>query len=210
MTDQSQAPARGFSASIIQRGFTLLEMVVTLSIIAILATVIGTHFSGDAAKATKILSDSASFKKAFLQYELDTGRLPGCFEQLWRRDSACVGLIASGSAVPPRLSSWSGPYLDKYPGLNNSGTLIFDGYSMAYATASSGYGGAPALSGALGFYLLRIPHVSSSLAFRLMEKCTGNDYLAWAASDFSAGNCRVAGPFSDDTYHFEYFVGYRR
>lgn len=85
-------------------GFTLLELLVVLLIIALLAGYVGPKLFGEVGKAkTKTAaSQMKSIAGALDQYRLDTGRYP----------SNELGLNAL-TQKPPEESKWSGPYLMK-------------------------------------------------------------------------------------------------
>ena len=85
-------------------GFTLLELLVVLLIIALLAGYVGPKLFGEVGKAkTKTAaSQMKSIAGALDQYRLDTGRYP----------SNELGLNAL-TKKPPEESKWSGPYLMK-------------------------------------------------------------------------------------------------
>ena len=85
-------------------GFTLLELLVVLLIIALLAGYVGPKLFGEVGKAkTKTAaSQMKSLAGALDQYRLDTGRYP----------SNKLGLN-SLTKKPPEESKWSGPYLMK-------------------------------------------------------------------------------------------------
>ena len=206
-TKRLNTTMQNLSKSIIQRGFSLIEMVVVLSIIAVLAGLITTQFSGESAKATRILSDVETIKKAALRYHFDTGRHPRCVESLWRRNGACNG----GAG----LVSWAGPYMDKLKTSPVSPTgYVFSGLldstHISLDEARDMYFGAPIVPGSGGTYILSISDLPSSLAPEVMKQCSGNASLQGGGSDFSTGNCYVDGPYSDGRYALKYFVAYIR
>ncbi|MGS0891657.1 type II secretion system major pseudopilin GspG [Burkholderia stagnalis] len=87
-----------------QQGFTLLELLVVLLIIALLAGYVGPKLFAQVDKA-KVRSTEAQMKTigdALTQFRLDTGRYPGAEEGL----DALV-------AAPQGADGWNGPYLAK-------------------------------------------------------------------------------------------------
>ncbi|WP_242448845.1 type II secretion system major pseudopilin GspG [Burkholderia metallica] len=87
-----------------QKGFTLLELLVVLLIIALLAGYVGPKLFSQVDKA-KVKSTEAQMKTigdALTQFRLDTGRYPTADEGL---DALVV--------EPQDASGWSGPYLAK-------------------------------------------------------------------------------------------------
>jgi general secretion pathway protein G len=101
MTSTTRKPLR-------MQGFTLLEMLVVLGIIALLATLVAPQVLKYLGKAK---SDTAAAQLKNLQsaielYFLDTGQYPSSQDGL-------AGLIAA----PPGLVNWNGPYLKNREGL---------------------------------------------------------------------------------------------
>lgn len=88
----------------LQRGFTLLELLVVMVIIGLLAGYVGPKYFSQIGKseikATKAQIDS--LEKALDQYRLDLGRYP----------SSEQGLAAL-MAQPSGETKWQGPYLKK-------------------------------------------------------------------------------------------------
>jgi general secretion pathway protein G len=85
-----------------QRGFTLVELLVVITIIALIMGIVGprvlNYLTESKAKAAKIQIES--FASALDLYFLDTGRYPNGSEGL----SALV-------RRPGNINSWNGPYL---------------------------------------------------------------------------------------------------
>lgn len=86
------------------KGFTLLELLVVVAIIALLAGYVGPRYFAQLGKsqAKVALSQIQAFGKALDQYRLDVGRYP----------STDQGLQALMKA-PGGESRWQGPYLQK-------------------------------------------------------------------------------------------------
>ncbi len=84
-------------------GFTLLELLVVLLIIALLAGYVGPKLFGEIGKARSktAASQMKSISDALDRYRLDTGRFPSTDE----------GLQAL-SVNPGNLQGWAGPYMN--------------------------------------------------------------------------------------------------
>jgi general secretion pathway protein G len=87
-----------------RRGFTLIELMVVILILAILAALIVPKVMGraDDAKRAKASSDIASLRTALSGFKLDCDRYPTTEE----------GLEALRTA-PSDVKNWRGPYLDR-------------------------------------------------------------------------------------------------
>ncbi len=85
--------------------FTLIELLLVMMIIAILATVVATRFTGTTEKAriSKANADIQSYKTALRNYELDNGHFP-------TTDEGLNALVAN----PGNLEHWkTGGYLEE-------------------------------------------------------------------------------------------------
>ncbi len=90
----------------LQRGFTLLELMIVLVIIGLLAGIIGPNLFKNLEKSEKTTARAQidAFTKAIDQYRLDTGNYP----------DKTAGLQAL-SVAPAGVQNWNGPYLKKIP-----------------------------------------------------------------------------------------------
>ena len=113
-----------------QRGFTLVEMLVVITIIALIMGIVGPrvlgYLSESKAKAAKIQIES--FASALDLYYLDTGRYPGGSEGLAAlvRKPANIstwnGPYLKGGVVPP--DPWGNPYVYRSPGQNGAYDIL--------------------------------------------------------------------------------------
>ena len=117
-----------------RRGFTLMEMLIVLSIIALLMGMVIFKVSDltKTAKPQKANADIQTFKEMLAAYELDNGQLPTTeqgLKALWAKPTA--------EPVPARWHAqldsevqdpWNHPYQYRYPGKHNPDK--YDVYSM--------------------------------------------------------------------------------
>jgi len=97
-----------------QRGFTLVEMMLVVIIIATLAAMVVPHFAGRAqeAKIAAATSDiQSSIASALDLYEADNGAYP-------TTEQGLPALMAPPS-IAPVPQRWRGPYIKKKGGLND-------------------------------------------------------------------------------------------
>jgi general secretion pathway protein G len=105
-----------------ERGFTLVEMLVVISIIALIMSLVGPrvlHFLGESkVKAAKIQIESLT--SALDLYALDTGRYPSTSEGLNAllerpgNETSWGGPYLKGNVVPN--DPWGKPYIYRSPG----------------------------------------------------------------------------------------------
>lgn len=113
------------------RGFTLIELMLVLVILATLATIVAPKLTGQSQKAKKTAARTqiSQFEVALDAFEIDLGRYPTTTEGM----RALVEKPASDSAewtqpylkqdIP--LDPWGNEYNYRYPGQNNK-----DGYDL--------------------------------------------------------------------------------
>lgn len=102
---ESETGRRGFRRGYRrQQGFTLIELVIVMAIIALLAALVGPQLfrqlEGSKSKATK--AQIELFSTALDAYRLDNGRYP-------RQEEGLQALVER----PADLVTWAGPYLRK-------------------------------------------------------------------------------------------------
>jgi len=113
-----------------QRGFTLVELLVVITIIALIMGVVGprvlNYLTESKAKTAKIQIES--FASALDLYFLDTGRYPNGSEGLTalvRRPGSITawnGPYLKGGMVPP--DPWGNPYVYRSPGQNGTYDIL--------------------------------------------------------------------------------------
>lgn len=106
-------------------GFTLLELLVVVAIIALLAAYVGPRYSTQVGKSEQSVAQSqvAAFSRALQAYRLDVGSYPTTEEGL-------IALVVR----PSSAAKWQGPYLER--------ALPPDPWGRAYIYRSPGTNGA--------------------------------------------------------------------
>jgi general secretion pathway protein G len=108
-----------------QSGFSLIELLLVLVILAVLAAVVVPKFTNrtEQARVTAAKTDISMLDTALDAYEIDNGRYPGS-------DEGLAALVSAGGAsktwkgpyikkdVP--VDPWGNPYVYRYPGTNNA------------------------------------------------------------------------------------------
>ena len=103
-----------------QKGFTLVEMIVVIAIIGILATLVVVRYSGqtDQAKVAAAKSQLAQLEGAVISFHSHVGRLPKSLVELVEKPSGATnwqeGGYLKGKAVPK--DPWGNEYQYKVNG----------------------------------------------------------------------------------------------
>ncbi|GEQ99013.1 type II secretion system protein GspG [Iodidimonas gelatinilytica] len=94
------------STRIGQSGFTLLEMLIVIAIIAVLATLVGPRLFGqlDSSKVTTAQAQVRMLRTALDTMRIDLGRYP--------TEQEGLSLLVTPPEDPALRASWFGPYLD--------------------------------------------------------------------------------------------------
>jgi general secretion pathway protein G len=87
-----------------RRGFSLIELLLVLVILAVLTTIVGTKFAGrgEQAKVTAAGTEIGNFEKALTVFEQDCGRYP-------TENEGLRALVQQ----PSDADGWKGPYLTR-------------------------------------------------------------------------------------------------
>ncbi|GMU43247.1 MAG: hypothetical protein AMXMBFR25_12330 [Lysobacterales bacterium] len=101
LLDAQRLRPRACRTGIRQQGFSLIEMLLVLGIIAFIATMLATNIFGNQQRANVRAAQAAVRKVATNvdQFYLDTGSLPSKIEDLVTR--------------PANAANWSGPYMNE-------------------------------------------------------------------------------------------------
>jgi len=129
-----------------ERGFTLIELLIVITILGILATMVGTRVirQPDKARVAKAKVEIRVLSQALQQYAIDNGDYPTTeqgLRALWEKPS-----------IPPEPPNWDGPYIDRptfndpwgnpyvyqYPGTHQG--YDFDLYSLGKDGKEGGTG----------------------------------------------------------------------
>jgi general secretion pathway protein G len=116
---------------VIARGFTLIELMLVMVILAILAAVVVPKFSGksEQARQTKAIADIATLKGALQRFEIDNGRFPTTEEGLQALVEKPAGLDSWKSAYIDQVTPdpWNQPYIYRCPGSNGKDFDLLSG-----------------------------------------------------------------------------------
>jgi general secretion pathway protein G len=113
-----------------ERGFSLVELMVVISIIGLLAGIVAVNVlkAGGKAKVTKVRADVSAFDDAIVMYHLDVGQFPQALEDL----------VQGGG------EGWDGPYI------KGGAKALNDPWNKPYYYAYTGGGDPPYELGSYG------------------------------------------------------------
>ena len=102
-------------------GFTLIEMLLVLVILATLAAIVIPKFAGRSQQAmvTAAQSQIASFRLALNAFEIDNGFYPRDLSALINQPSGATGWRGPYLEQDIPLDPWGNPYIYEYPGKHN-------------------------------------------------------------------------------------------
>ncbi|MDD5729610.1 MAG: prepilin-type N-terminal cleavage/methylation domain-containing protein [Candidatus Omnitrophica bacterium] len=109
-----------------RKGFTLIELIVAIAIIAILAAIIAPNAfkAVEKAKISSAVSDIRAIRTAAMSFYSDTGTLPCTKAGGWGLDPGFVRPVTAANCWATEggcaagctdLGNWDGPYLEKWP-----------------------------------------------------------------------------------------------
>lgn len=170
-----------------QNGFTLIELIVVLSVIVVLATFVASKFSGDSSKAVKLFADMRTLSDSIQRTVVDLGGVPSRLSVLWNRADATAGNMFNGISA---TNSWNGPYTERQPTDANNAiteTSIADATTINIAREAANL----ATNGGnyTWVYYLRASNVPNPIIIEAIKKCANTDTVANAT--FINGPCRA-------------------
>lgn len=169
-----------------QAGFSLIELLAGLMIMALLAGALMTVFSGDASKATRLYADMTAVRNALNRAKMDMGGVPSRLSVLWNRADAETSTNFFNNV--PGVGTWSGPYLERQP--TDSSNLITINSVVDGGTISVGREAASATNGGnfSWVYFVSAANIPNPIIAEFMKRCTGRDN---ASPTFATSSCRA-------------------
>jgi prepilin-type N-terminal cleavage/methylation domain-containing protein len=164
----------------LQRGFTLVEIMVVIGIMAILSAVVMMTASTDSSKATALFASMTTTSDSLERMKMDVGCYPTDMSALWVRANASAANMWCGQ---DGTSAWDGAYLKTAP---------FDTTNQAIEVSNIAPNAEIAFSreagGSNGFYyFLHGTALPNAIVLDALLKCNGSNSTA---ATFSTGKCR--------------------
>jgi type II secretion system protein G len=97
----------------LRKGFTLVELLIVIIIIAVLAAIAIPKFanSSQRSKEAALKADLRMYRNAIDLFRTDTGAYPATLEDLAATSAPANGKDAAGTAKAITAADWKGPYL---------------------------------------------------------------------------------------------------
>lgn len=109
-----------------RRGFTLVELLVVIVVLAVLAAIVLPKFmnSSQRSKESALKSDLKLLRNAVNLFFTDTGAYPKTLSDLTATSAPAKGMDSAGADKTITASDWHGPYLDAVPNDPVSGSAF--------------------------------------------------------------------------------------
>ncbi len=171
-----------------QRGFTLIEILVALAILAVIALLASNAFDGSRTKAQAMIGLAKQVGDANVQLKTDTG----CFV---KKPSALFDSTAAQDATNNFCSRtfgnmWARPYLAQYP-VNTDGKLKADKISSEVLVSLP----APETNAGQKRYFVRFENVPMDIIKQALVECNNTDA---AQGDLTKDRCRTTTALTSD------------
>lgn len=179
----------------LQRGVTLVEVLVVLAILTLLAVLATSSFDGARTKAQTMISLGKQIGEANIQLKLDTGCYVKTAKALF--DPSSAALPASNYCNRSFGTNWSRPYMAKYPTDNTSGAIKFDKLGSEVTASFPDAPESVVISGTTWKrYYVRFSNVPVDVIRQALNECNGDPE---AKGDFSNDKCRTDANLSSET-----------
>lgn len=121
-----------------RKGFTLVELLVVIVVLAVLAAIVLPKFMDSSArsKESSLRTDLKLVRNAISAFQADTAKLPGSLADLSETDVSKVK-DASGAAISTK--DWHGPYIEAVPtDPIGGGSFTYDKTTGKVSSSASG------------------------------------------------------------------------
>jgi general secretion pathway protein G len=101
----------------VRRGFTLVELLVVIVVLAVLAAIVLPKFlgAGQRSKEAALKSDLKILRNAISLFLTDTSAYPAALADLASTSAPASGLDSAGAAKTIAAADWNGPYIEELP-----------------------------------------------------------------------------------------------
>ncbi len=112
-----------------RKGFTLIEMMIVILVIAVLATIVGlaVRSAGERSKQATLKAHLKAINDALTLARNDSGM----------QDAAFTPAQLTSETAPSGAQEWHGPYITEWPTHPYGGTYVYDTNTKKYVSAAS-------------------------------------------------------------------------
>ncbi|KWT98307.1 MULTISPECIES: type II secretion system protein [unclassified Variovorax] len=181
--------------SLRQRGFSLIEALVVLTILTIMALLAASAFDGARTKAQAMLNLGKQIGEANIKLKLDTGCYVKNAKALF--DPVAAAVPANNYCARTFGTNWTSAYMAKYPTDTTTGAIKFDKLGSEVTASFPDAPESVVISGTTWKrYYVRFSNVPVDVVRQGLNECNGNPE---SKGDFSTDKCRTDVNLSSDT-----------
>ncbi len=152
----------------VQRGFTLIEILVALAILSVLALLASNAFDGSRSKAQSMIALGKQVGDANIQLKIDTGCFVNNPSAMF--DPTAAQVTTNNFCGRTFGNTWARPYLAQYP-TDNTGRLVVDKISAGVTIELPPH----IVSGGMKKYFVRFDNVPKDIIKQALIECNGTD-----------------------------------
>lgn len=177
---------KGFSAlkQAKQSGFTLVELLVGITILLAFSSILIFNFSGDRTKTALVLESARQYGDGFLRYKSDTGVTPVAMRSLLLKASNTAADTVEGIAA---TTVWRGPYVNGFT-QNAAGNVMLDSIAAGVVMAISTVPVANLPTGLTNGTQFVFTGVPDTVVRETVASCNGSDPAAALPTNYTTGN----------------------
>lgn len=177
------------SKRIQQRGFTLIEILVALAILAVIALLASNAFDGSRTKAQAMIGLAKQVGDGNIQLKTDTG----CYVN---RPAALFDPVEAQKPANNYCNrtfggTWARPYLAQYT-TNANGELVVDKIASEVTVAFK-----TLADGSRKRYFVQVGNVPKDILKQALVECNGGDFDG-QKGDFAKNRCRTESDLTTD------------
>lgn len=174
-----------------QRGFTLIEILVALSILSVLALLASNAFDGSRTKAQTMIALAKQVGDANIQLKIDTG----CFvnKPIALFDQQAGTTAANNFCARNFGNTWARPYLSQYP-TNAAGDLVVDKLAAEVTVSLPAF----QLIDGMKKYYVEFNNVPKDIIKQALIECNGTDERQGNLGRPENDRCQTTANLGDD------------
>lgn len=167
-----------------QAGFTLVELLVGITILLAFSSILIFNFSGDRTKTALILESARQYGDAFLRYKSDTGVTPIAMDSLLLKAQNTAADTVEGIAA---TTVWRGPYVNGFT-QNAAGNVKLDSIAAGVVMSISTVPVANLPAGLTSGTQFVFSSIPDAVVRETVASCNGTDPTAALPTNYSTGN----------------------